>query len=639
MGAANSTACANGANEFTATPDCAPACLPFIFLGQSPPGKPKISKCRSTEKETFSCWWKPGPDGGLPTNYTLTYRKEGLYHLTSSEGNPFIYECPDYKTSGPNSCYFDKKHTSIWTMYVITVNATNQMGSNSSDPHYVDVTYIVEPDPPINLILEVKHPEDQKPYLWIKWFPPAQVDVRSGWLTLQYEIRLKPEKANEWEVHFTGQQTQFKIFSLYPGKKYLVQVRCKPDHGFWSEWGPEGSIHIPDDSTNTDTTVWIFVAVLSVVVCLIMVWAVAMKGYSMLTCVFPPVPGPKIKGLDIHLLERGKSEELLSALGCQDFPSDCEDLLVELLEVVDSENQQPVQVHSKEHPDPGLKPTPLDPDSDSGQGSCDSPSLLSNNREGSQESPSTVHTPGGIKEPENPEGNGAHTWDSQSTSVEGRVPSVCADGPKSSTWPSSQPPNQHNPRSSYHSIADVCKLDPGTAGSSATVLDKTDKCALTSLETTETGGEEKAAEQRGVKSFHAKTDPDTPWLLPQEDTSVISAKPLDYVEIHKVNKDGALSLFPKQEENGNQAEKAGAPKTSKEYAKVAGVVESSILVLVQDPPAPDLALFEEPAEEAPPSLPQNQEEKDLAAFAMTSSNCRLGGLDYLDPACLKHSFQ
>ena len=27
-------------------------------------------------------------------------------------------------------------------MYIITVNATNQMGSSISDPHYVDVTYV-----------------------------------------------------------------------------------------------------------------------------------------------------------------------------------------------------------------------------------------------------------------------------------------------------------------------------------------------------------------------------------------------------------------------------------------------------------------------------------------------------------------
>ncbi|MCP6711175.1 hypothetical protein NL489_27905, partial [Klebsiella pneumoniae] len=57
--------------------------------------------------------------------------------------------------------------------------------------------------------------------------------------------------------------------------------------------------------TMKDTTVWIFVAVLSAVVCLIMVWAVALKGYSMMTCIFPPVPGPKIKGFDTHLLETG----------------------------------------------------------------------------------------------------------------------------------------------------------------------------------------------------------------------------------------------------------------------------------------------------------------------------------------------
>lgn len=603
-----------------------------LLNGQSPPGKPEIFKCRSPEKETFTCWWKPGTDGGLPTNYTLTYHKEGETE---------IYECPDYKTGGPNSCYFNKKHTSIWTIYVIVINATNRMGSSASDPRYVDVTYIVEPNPPVNLTLEVKQPKDHKMYLWIKWFPPTLVDSRTGWLVLQYEIRLKPEKAAEWETHFAGQQTQFKILSLYPGQKYVVQVRCKPDHGFWSKWGPESSIQIPNDFTMKDA-VWIFVAVLSAVIGLIMVWVVALKGYSMVTCILPPVPGPKIKGFDTHLLEKGKSEELLSALGCQDFPpsSDCEDLLVEFLEVIDSEDQQLMPAHSKQYPSQGVRRTHLDLDSDSGQGSCDSPSLLSEKCEEPWANPFPFHTSEGIEKPESPETNGTPTWEPQSTGLEGKMPYFHA-GESQSTWLLPQPPRQHNPRSSYHNISDVCKLAMGSAGASGTSVDKTDTHALKASKTAETGGEETAGEQREVESSHSQTDPDTAWLLPQEETAFISAKLLDYVEIHKINKDGALSLLPKQKETSNQTEKPSTPETSKEYAKVSRVMDNHILVLVQDPCPQNLALFEEPATGAPSSLQQNQAEKDLASFTASPSNCKLqmGGLDYLDPACFKHSFQ
>ncbi|XP_062067703.1 prolactin receptor isoform X2 [Lepus europaeus] len=560
-----------------------------------------------------------------------------MYH---KEGETITHECPDYKTSGPNSCYFSKKHTSIWTIYIITVNATNQMGSSVSDPRYVDVTYIVEPDPPVNLTLEVKHPEDRKPYLWTKWLPPTLVDVRSGWLTLQYEIRLKPEKAAEWETHFAGQQTQFKILSLYPGQKYLVQVRCKPDHGFWSVWSPESSIQIPNDSTMKDITVWIFVAVLSTIICLIMIWAVALKGYSMVTCIFPPVPGPKIKGFDTHLLEKGRSEELLSALGCQDFPptADCEDLLVEFLEVDDSEDQRLMPAHSKEHSGPGMKPTHLDPDNDSGRGSCGSPSLLSEKCEEPQANPSTFHTPEVIEQPKKPKANVTHTWDPQTISLVGKMPYLSVSGSKSSTWPLLQP-SQHNPNSPYHNIADMCKLAMSPAGALATSLDKTDKDALQSSKTIEAGGEEKATKQREVESSHSKAEQDTGWLLPKEKPPFTSPKPLDYVEIHKVNKDGALSLLLKQKENGDQTGKAGTPETSKEYAKVSRVMDNNILVLVQDPRVQNVALFEESTKEAPPSPSQNQAEKDLSSFSMAPNDCRLqrGGLDYLDPACLMHS--
>ncbi|XP_006991426.1 prolactin receptor isoform X1 [Peromyscus maniculatus bairdii] len=610
-----------------------PSALAFILLflnigllnGQSPPGKPEIHKCRSPDKETFTCWWNPGADGGLPTNYSLTYSKEG---------EKDTHECPDYKTSGPNSCFFSKQYTSIWKIYTITVNATNEMGSSASDPLYVDVTYIVEPEPPRNLTLEVRQLKDKKPYLWVKWSPPTITDVKTGWFTMEYEIRLKSEEADEWETHFTGQQTHFKVFDLYPGQKYFVQTRCKPDHGYWSRWGQENSIEIPSDFTLKDTTVWIIVAILSAVICLIMVWAVALKGYSMMTCIFPPVPGPKIKGFDTHLLEKGKSEELLSALGCQDFPptSDSEDLLVEFLEVNDSEDVQLMPSHSKEYPGQGVKPTHLDPDNDSGHGSYDSHSLLSEKYEEPQAYPPAFHIPEIIEKPENPEANAPPTQDPQSS-----IPYFHAEVSKSSTWPLL--PGQHMTRSPYHSIVDVCKLAGGPVDTLASFLDKAGKNLLKFSKTLKTGEEKEVAEQEEMKSFHSETKQNTSWPLLQKKAPIVYAKPPDYVEIHKVNKDGALSLLPKQKEN-NQAEKPGVPEASKEYAKVSGVVDDNLLVLEPDSRAQNTVLFGESAKKALPSLEQNQPEKDLASFAATSSNCRLqlGRLDYLDPTCFMHSF-
>nr|XP_044988971.1 prolactin receptor isoform X2 [Jaculus jaculus] len=603
-----------------------------LLNGQSPPGKPEIVKCRSPDKETFTCWWKPGTDGGLPTNYSLTYQREG---------EKTRYECPDYITSGPNSCFFSQKHTTIWKIYIITVNATNRMGSSASDPLYIDVIYIVEPEPPQNLTLEVKQPKDKKPYLLIKWFPPTVIDVRTGWFTMEYEVRLKPTEADEWEVHFAGQQTHFKVFSLYPGHRYLVQTRCKPDHGYWSKWGLESSIEIPSDFPTKDTTVWIFVAVLSAVICLVMVLAVALKGYSMMTCIFPPVPGPKIKGFDAHLLEKGKSEELLSALGCQDFPptSDCEDLLVDFLEVYDNEDEQLMPPHSKDYPGQGVKPTHLDPDSDSGHGSYDSHSLLSEKCEDPHAYPSTFHIPEVNEKPENPEENIPCIPDPQSISKEGNGPYFPTDESKSSTWPLPQP-GQHIFRSPYHSIADVCKLAGDPAGALASLLDKAEKDILKSSKTFETGGEGKVDEQKEMEDAHSETKQDASWPLLREKAPLIHGKPPDYVAVHKVNQDGVLSLYPKQNENGHQPEKSRAPEGNKEYAKVSGVMESNILVLVPHAQATNMALCEEPAKKAPPSLEQNQSEKDRASLTAASSNCRgpLGGLDYLDPTGFVHSF-
>lgn len=38
------------------------------------------------------------------------------------------------------------------------------------------------------------------PFLRVSWEPPHKADTRSGWITLIYELRVKLEEENDWEV-------------------------------------------------------------------------------------------------------------------------------------------------------------------------------------------------------------------------------------------------------------------------------------------------------------------------------------------------------------------------------------------------------------------------------------------------------
>ncbi|XP_035464594.2 prolactin receptor a isoform X1 [Scophthalmus maximus] len=336
----------------------------------SPPGKPALTRCRSPEKETFTCWWEPGPDGGLTTTYALYYRKE------NSEA---VYECPDYHTAGENSCFFNKNDTSIWVNYNITVVATNTLGSTFSDPVDIDVVYIVKPNPPEKLTVTVM--EDKGwPFLRVSWEPPHKADTRSGWITLIYELRVKLEGEDDWEMHLAGQQKTFNIFSLRSGGTYHVQVRCKPDHGFWSEWSSTSYIKVPD-YFHREKSAWILIMVFTAFIFLILTWLLHMNSHrSLKHCILPPVPGPKIRGFDEKLLKNGKSEDIFSALVVSGFPptmsSNCEDLLVEYLEVYVPDEHELMLEEGKDLHDHCLKSEGSTSDNDSGRGSCDSHTLL-----------------------------------------------------------------------------------------------------------------------------------------------------------------------------------------------------------------------------------------------------------------------
>ncbi|NXA11799.1 PRLR protein, partial [Sapayoa aenigma] len=605
--------------------------------GESPPEKPTIIKCRSPEKETFTCWWKPGSDGGHPTNHTLLYSKEG---------EEKVYECPDYKTAGPNSCYFDKKHTSFWTIYNITVRATNEMGSNVSDPHYVDVTYIVQPDPPVNISLELKKSVNRKPYLVLTWSPPPLADVRSGWLTLEYELRLKPEEGEEWETIFVGQQTQCKMFSLNPGKRYIVQIHCKPDHhGSWSEWSSEMYIQIPTGEWPGIPSVIVITCKFMLYFCLLtvcgthadLIVSLGQPRTLMMAFILPPVPGPKIKGIDTHLLETGKSEELLSALGCHGFPptSDCEELLIEYLEVEDSEDQQLMPTPSK-----STKMIPNETDSDSGRGSCDSPSLLSEKCRESRARSSALQTQDVRAVKENK--GGKRSWETQCIASEQKTLLFSNETTKSSTWPAAQLPNNQFPMFAYHSTVEAHKIMLSTTNvniSPVLVGNEEKHQSRYPITGTVHDNMEKQREMENSKSD--QTTVQVRQNRHNDKSPLLNPKLMDYVEVHKVRQDEEPTVLLKHKEYNGKTEKYTVPGTSKEYTKVSTVVDHNILVFMPDSRIQHISVSQEPAVETSQNLQQSQAEKNMSYCLTVPSDCKreTSGSEYMDPSSFMSSFK
>lgn len=57
----------------------------------------------------------------------------------------------------------------------------------------------VKPNPPEKVTVTVMD-DKSLPFLRVSWEPPQKADTRSGWITLIYELRVKLEGVDEWEV-------------------------------------------------------------------------------------------------------------------------------------------------------------------------------------------------------------------------------------------------------------------------------------------------------------------------------------------------------------------------------------------------------------------------------------------------------
>ncbi|TRY95889.1 hypothetical protein DNTS_021411 [Danionella cerebrum] len=278
------------------------------------PGRPRLIGCRSPEKETFTCWWKPGARGGLPTTHQLYYTKENSVD---------VLECPDYFKAGNNSCYFSKKHTSLWIQYNITVVASNALGKTYSESLEVDVMDIVQPYPPERVNVSLIAIRSSVGML-VQWLPPHGVDTHSGWVTIKYELRLKIQDSSDedssWESYSAGKHLEYNIYSPRPRANYFVQVRCKLDQGLWSDWSPGAFINITDNMMGAQNVAVIFAVTLTVIIFVLTAGLLTSKQKLVKHFLLPPVPEPKIIGLDTRLLKSGKPEEIFSALVTPGYP-------------------------------------------------------------------------------------------------------------------------------------------------------------------------------------------------------------------------------------------------------------------------------------------------------------------------------
>ncbi|XP_029607178.1 cytokine receptor-like factor 1 isoform X6 [Salmo trutta] len=211
-----------------------------LYVGM-PPEKPVNLTCWSRNTKDLSCKWTPGGRGEtfIKTKYTLKYKLRWYGRER---------ECEDYSTGQRYTCYIPRD-LALFTPYEIWVEASNQLGTATSDVITLDILDVVTTDPPDNVhVSRVGELEDQ---LTVRWgSPPALKDFL---FQAKYQIRYRLEDSTEWKVvDDVGNQTSCRLAGLRAGTVYFVQVRCNPvgiygsrKAGIWSDWSHPSAASTP----------------------------------------------------------------------------------------------------------------------------------------------------------------------------------------------------------------------------------------------------------------------------------------------------------------------------------------------------------------------------------------------------------
>nr|XP_057926408.1 growth hormone receptor a isoform X1 [Doryrhamphus excisus] len=274
----------------------------------SGPVEPHFTECISRDQMTFRCWWSPGNFRNLsaPGALRVFYLKRD--YPTKKEWK----ECPDYLHSR-RECFFDGNHTSIWTTYCLQLRSQDNITYFNGDDCFT-VENIVRPDPPVSLNwtrLNVS-PSGLSYDVMVTWEPPPSADVAAGWMRLAYEVQYRERNSTNWEALEVQPHTQQTIYGLHIEKEYEVHIRCRMQaftkFGDFSESIFIEVSEIPSQDTFPLFTLVIVLGILGTIILVMLI--VVSQQHRLMMILLPPVPAPKIKGVDSELLKKGKLDEL-----------------------------------------------------------------------------------------------------------------------------------------------------------------------------------------------------------------------------------------------------------------------------------------------------------------------------------------
>uniref|UniRef100_A0A3Q1FSX1 Growth hormone receptor a n=1 Tax=Acanthochromis polyacanthus TaxID=80966 RepID=A0A3Q1FSX1_9TELE len=275
-------------------------------MTSSAPLEPHFTECISREQETFRCWWSPGSYHNLSSSGALR-----VFYLKKESPTSEWKECPEYIHSN-RECFFDVNHTSIWVPYCMQLRGENVTYFNEDDCFTVE--NIVRPDPPVSLswtLLNIS-PSGLSYDVMVNWEPPPSADVDAGWMRIEYETQYRERNTTNWEALEVQPHTQQTVYGLHIGKEYEMHIRCRmPAFTKFGEFSDSIFIEVTEIPTKESTIPLTLILVLGILCILILIMLVVLtQQHRLMMVLLPPVPAPKIKGIDSELLKKGKLDEL-----------------------------------------------------------------------------------------------------------------------------------------------------------------------------------------------------------------------------------------------------------------------------------------------------------------------------------------